>query len=317
MEIYYRGEQFDPNFYYLSKVDIDHSFLIIDGKNRELLTPKMNYEIAKNQFSGKVSTYGADLWDILKRRLGKRTVGADLGALSANLAKKIGEKCTLKDTSKKMLEQRMKKTEAEVTKTKRAAREAREIIEGIDLKNHKTEKDVEKTLKKETIERGLELAFEPIVASGKNTAFPHYHAGEKKLEDIVLIDFGVKYERYCSDLTRCIIMGDNKKLKDEYEKLQNVCDGILDQMNHHKTGADVAKEAEKALMNAGFPKLIHSIGHGVGLEVHEWPRLGLKSEDKIAQTIMAIEPAFYIPGRYGMRFEQTIFFDGKRARVLD
>ena len=131
-----------------------------------------------------------------------------------------------------------------------------------------------------------------------------------------MIDYGVRYEHYCADLTRCFILDkDNSKTK-EYEKLQDICYEIVDSLPNLRTGKDVAKLSEKLIAKAKFPKLIHSIGHGVGLDVHELPRLGMKSKDRItAGAMLAIEPAFY-GKNYGMRFEETICFNGKRARIL-
>lgn len=319
-KLLFRGEEFDPNFKYFSGVDIDHSFYIEEAKERILLTSKMNSAIAKESFDGKVVEYQKP-FEELSKIIGKgEEVQSDLSAMSANLYKKIEKETGAKliDASEEFLEKRSLKREDEVSKTKKAVKITKEIFEALDFKTAKTEEDLIKQIKIQTAQRGLDSAFEPIVGSGANSSFPHYHGKEGKIWEsgFVLIDYGVKYEGYCADLTRCFIIKPNKKLEKEYEKLKGVFDSIIDKIPNFEIGSEIGKCAEEEIKKAGFPQLIHSIGHGVGLQIHEYPSLGLKSEHKIKNTLMAIEPAFYYTGKYGMRYEETTYFDGKKIRVL-
>jgi Xaa-Pro aminopeptidase len=132
---------------------------------------------------------------------------------------------------------------------------------------------------------------------------------------LVLVDCGVRHKHYCSDLTRCFLLKKDRKRERQYESLQDICYSIVDGLPSLRTGKEVSALADRLIKKAGFPRMIHTIGHGVGLDVHELPNLSVKSEDGIAGATMAIEPAFYL-GSHGMRYEETIFFDGKKARIL-
>ncbi|MBI5046423.1 M24 family metallopeptidase [Candidatus Micrarchaeota archaeon] len=324
MILLYQGEKFDANFYYQSGITIDHSFLLLNEneknkntKNTEktLFVYNMNEAIARANFNGEVVA-AQDIFKELEKCIKGKKIGFDGASISANMAKKLSTMCKLEDRSLDLIQKRAKKTEEEVQKIKRAAQKTREIFELLDFKKAKTELDLKKQIALATVDMGLEAAFEPIVATDESSAYPHYTPENKKLGKWVLIDYGVKYEHYCSDLTRCFTLDGNKKMKSEYETLQNTCSEIIDSLVHAKKGKDVAKIAEDRVKKAGFPKMIHSIGHGVGLDIHELPRLGTKSEDRIAQTVIAIEPAFYYNGKYGMRYEETVYFDGKKAKIL-
>ncbi len=308
MLLLYRGETFDSNFFYHSGVDLDHGFLFPE-KNL-LFVPKMNEQIARKSFRGKVRTYSTfkDIEEFIK---GKK-VEADLASLSARLANRLKKSCALRDATVELRRKRAVKKSHEVSKIRKAAKLTRELIASLDF-SVKTELDLEKQIKLRTIELGLEPAFDPIIASGPSTAFPHYRAGRKKLQSHILIDYGLRVDHYCSDITRCIIL--DRKRKSEYEKLENICHTIIDELPELRTGSAVAKFSEKLIKKEGFPHLIHSIGHGVGLEVHELPSLGMKSRDRIKGATLAIEPAFYYE-KYGMRFEETVYFDGKKAKIL-
>ncbi|MFH0737118.1 MAG: Xaa-Pro peptidase family protein [Candidatus Micrarchaeota archaeon] len=314
MILLYRGEGFDADFYHHSRVDIDHCFFLSDGGRRILFVPKMNEAIARASFRGKVVVY-KDAVEALSPFTKRKTVLFDGSSMSARMAKKIGKICRLKDDSQGLLKMRAQKTPDEVSHIRRAVRETKDIFDSLDLESAKTELDLQKQLLSMTLERGLEPAFEPIVASGHNSSFPHYRAGMKKLGGLVLVDYGVRYRHYCADLTRCFILDGDRKKKERYERLQGICHFLADSLPSLGTGKDVAALAEDLMAKAGFPKMIHSIGHGIGLDVHELPSLNRKSEDPLSKAAMAIEPAFYLKG-YGMRYEETVWNDGKRARVL-
>ena len=306
----YRGEAFDPNFYYHAGFDIDHAFLLVGKK---LFVSRLNESLARTKFRGKTVVYRKPFAELRKEIKGK-TVFADLSSISAKMAQRLGRTFKLKDYSSELLEKRAKKQKKEVAHIRRAAKLTREILHSLDFRSARTELGLEKQIRVATAELGLEPAFDPVVSTDSSTSFPHYRASSKKLGSLVLVDCGVKYQHYCADLTRCFILDGDRKKKQEYEKLQDICHSIVDELPGLRRGKEVAQLSAKLMKRAGFPKMIHAIGHGIGLEVHELPKLGKNSKDKIAGTTVAIEPAFY--RRYGMRFEEDVYFDGKRARIL-
>ncbi len=312
----YRGEQFNANFYYFSKCDIDHAFLLIEETSKTLLVPKLNEALAREQFDGKVIVYEAI--ETLKKELKGRKIFIDGSATSMRLFEKLGEFCKPKDISAELNAIRAIKKEEEVVKIEKAAKITKKILDSVDFAKMRTENDVKKVLLIETLEMGCEPAFEPIVATDRNSSFPHYRSGDVKLGDSLLIDYAVKYEHYCADLTRCFFLNnsiENKKREENYNSLIEITKKIVANLKNFKTGKDVAFCSEKLIKEYRLPKLIHAIGHGIGLEVHESPKLGKKSKDRIARSALAIEPAIYFKD-YGLRYEETIYFDGKIARIL-
>jgi len=310
----YNGPDIDPNFYYQSGLGFFHSFLLADGRKKTLFVSSMNIALARSRFKGKIVPYH-DPVKALSPFIKGRKILFDADSMSAFMASRLGKICHLKDNSAELYLMRGKKRKDEVADIRKAVKITKEIIASLDMTGGKTELDVKNQLLMKTLELGLEPAFEPIVSTDQNTAYPHYHSGKKRLGSLVLVDYGVKYNHYCSDITRCFILDGDRKKKEQYERLKDICFFITDSLPEFKRGKDVAKLAEDLISKAGFPKMIHSIGHGVGLEIHESPRLNLKSDDPVSSAVMAIEPGVYFK-RYGMRYEETVYNDGKRANVL-
>ncbi|MBS3067661.1 aminopeptidase P family protein [Candidatus Micrarchaeota archaeon] len=312
----YRGEQFNANFYYFAKLDIDHAFLLIDKDTRTLFVPKLNESLAREQFDGKVIVYENAI-ETLKKEL-KGRVFVDGAAISMRLFEKLSKFCKPIDASEKFAAQRAVKNKEEISKIARAAKITKEIFNSIDFSKMRTELDVKRFLLRETLDLDVEPAFEPIVATDRNASFPHYRASNVKLGNMVLIDYAVKYQYYCADLTRCFFLKnseENKELEGNYNSLIEITNKIVANLRRFKTGKDVALYSEKLIKEYKFPPMIHSIGHGVGLEVHEAPRLGKKSKDKLANAALAIEPAVYFK-EYGLRYEETIYISKNEVKIL-
>jgi Xaa-Pro aminopeptidase len=314
MLLLYRGENFNANFFHRSNVDIDHCFLLDDGTRKTLLVSGMNEAFARSRFKGRVRVYSDAIKD-LSALIKGRAVEFDASSMSCRMAAHIRKSCRMRDVSQELLAERSKKSPEEAAQVSRAVRETKDIFESLDWKSARTEHDLHRQLLLMTFERGLEPAFEPIVSSGIGTSYPHYLAQKRKLGPLVLVDYGVRFGHYCADITRCFIRDNDRKKKEQYGRLQDICYFIADALPGLDKGKDVAKLAEELVAKAGFPKMPHAIGHGVGLDIHEFPRLNPKSDDHLAGAAIAIEPSFYLK-TYGMRFEETVYFDGKKARVL-
>lgn len=164
-------------------------------------------------------------------------------------------------------------------------------------------------------------SFETIVASGLRSSMPHGIASEKKLElgDTITMDFGAMYNHYCSDITRTVFLGQpNKKMIDIYNIVLNA--QLTSEKGAKKglTGKEVDKIARDIIYKNGFEgKFGHGLGHGVGLEIHESPRLSMGG-DKILENNMAvtIEPGIYVEGLGGVRIEDTIIINNDNPIVL-
>lgn len=189
-----------------------------------------------------------------------------------------------------------------------------------------SEKDIAGELEKFVRENGAELSFSPIVAFGKNSSIPHHQTGKTKLKngDIVLLDLGAKVENYCSDMTRTIFFDkptdQQKKIyKTVLEAQQKAADFINRAIKNGKkiTGKDVDKVAREYIRSCGFPSIPHSLGHGIGLEVHEHPSLSPKSRDILrAGMVFSIEPGIYLEGFGGVRIEDLFVYEKGGLRQL-
>ena len=166
------------------------------------------------------------------------------------------------------------------------------------------------------LERGADsLSFDPIVAFGENSALPHYRAGQSRLKqgDVILVDIGVTYNHYHSDMTRMLFFGLKDPLLSKW--LSIVIEAHEAALRLCKAGLHI-KELDRAA-RAVFKKhqveeyFIHSLGHGVGLEIHEFPKIRFDAleGDLILKPgmVFTIEPGLYLPGTGGIRYEDTIF----------
>ena len=169
------------------------------------------------------------------------------------------------------------------------------------------------------------MSFETIVASGERSALPHGRATNVKLprRGFVTLDFGVVLEGYCSDMTRTVHLGAARK--GEREVYEAVLDAQLAGVAAVKagvTGSEVDEASRSVLVAAGLGDFFtHGTGHGVGLEIHEAPRLGKRregvAESKLkAGMVVTIEPGVYMPGRFGVRIEDTVLVTAEGCEIL-
>lgn len=312
----YRGERFNPNFFYQSGVDIDHAFLLLSGEERALLVPKMNKEYAESLFNGEVIAYSKKPTEQISKILKKtEAVGLDLRSLPASLFLKLSKEFRkTKDISEELAQSRVKKGKKEISIMKKAAGISKKIIEAEGKNPKKTEKEIAESLLISTYGNGAEPSFKPIVASGINSSYPHSEPTKKTISNPLLIDYGARLSHYNSDLTRCFkLSGEQKKV---YAKLKHISETLIDEMQKFRTGGELAEFAKILYKKEGLIHPPHSIGHGIGLEVHEKPSLSPSSKDALEGATFAIEPSVYFTGKYGLRYENVVYFDGKKARVL-
>jgi len=182
-----------------------------------------------------------------------------------------------------------------------------------NFKTFKTESEAAAFLEYETKKQGLELSFNPIVASGVNGSIPHYEPANIKIKKgFCVIDFGVKYKGYCSDITRTIYIGTpSKKEKDTYNSLLKIQKDTINKVKPNKKCSELYDFVNTSL---GKDKkyFTHGLGHGVGVEIHELPNLTLNSKDRIKNNmVFTIEPGVYFPRRFGIRIEDTLLFKNK------
>ncbi len=170
-----------------------------------------------------------------------------------------------------------------------------------------TEREVANEIEDFFKQAGAETSFPPIVAFGKNSSMPHHLSGQAKLKQnsIVLLDFGAKKNNYCSDMSRTFFFGNPDA---EFKKMHNV---VLEaqakaaaSIHPGIKASKVDKIARDYIISHGYPSIIHSVGHGIGIEVHEPPYIGPNSKDLIDKgMVFSIEPGIYLAKRGGIRIE--------------
>lgn len=193
------------------------------------------------------------------------------------------------------------------------------------LKEGITEKEVAKRFEIFCLQQGAEkLAFEPIIAFGAHSALPHHHCSEKKLRkgDTVLIDIGVVVDNYHSDMTRVLFFGKpSPKMEKIYQVVFESQQAALSLCKPGVTLGELDKAARSVMAKANMEKAyLHSLGHGVGLEIHEFPRISATGADRdlplTEGMVITIEPGLYFSGMGGVRYEDTIVITATGYKCL-
>ncbi|HSX04506.1 MAG TPA: Xaa-Pro peptidase family protein [Rhabdochlamydiaceae bacterium] len=226
-------------------------------------------------------------------------------------------KVNLKPDSNPLKELRAIKDEHELNKIRNSARHLWEAYQHIKklLKPGITEEEVALEFKLFGLKHGAEsIGFEPIIAFGANSAFPHYRSGKVKLKkgDLVLMDLGLVVDQYHSDMTRVVFFGPaHPLLKKFYQVVRAAHAAALKLCRPGVLLKDLDIAARKEMKKHDLESyFVHSLGHGVGLEIHEFPRIIKTGEDRDVRLkkgmVVTIEPGLYLPGKGGVRWEDTI-----------
>jgi Xaa-Pro aminopeptidase len=175
----------------------------------------------------------------------------------------------------------------------------------------RSEREVARAAEARIRELGGDPSFPAIVAAGPNGALPHAEPGEREIGrgELVVFDMGAKLDGYCSDGTRTYATGDpGEGAREAYEVVRQAQQAALDAIEAGVTGEAVDAVARGAIDAAGHGERFgHGLGHGVGIEVHEGPRLSLRSDDVLAPNeVVTVEPGVYLPGEFGVRIEDLV-----------
>ena len=230
---------------------------------------------------------------------------------------------TLLPTSRLIVKIREIKDEEEINNIQKACEIGDQCLSEIikTIKEGDSEKEIAFKIEMWLKEKGYDVAFAPIVAIDANSAIAHYNTkdGEGVVKDnsVILIDFGVKYKDYLSDITRMVFFGKpSDEVKKAYEMLLNAQEKTVEKVSDFDSLKDVDEFCRKLITNYQLPNYPHSTGHGVGLEIHEYPKVSFNSPDrKLENQVFSIEPGIYFPGKWGMRVEDTVVI-GKDLKAM-
>jgi Xaa-Pro aminopeptidase len=216
------------------------------------------------------------------------------------------------------------KEPGEVERIAAAARVADEALEALLAGGlvGRTERELALALEIEMRQRGASAAsFEPIVAAGPHGALPHAQPREVPVErgQLVVIDWGAQLDGYCSDCTRTYATGElGGEEREAYELVRRAQQAGLDAVRAGGHGREIDREVRDIIDGAGHAEHYgHGLGHGVGLEIHEAPRLSQRSEDTLAAgNVVTVEPGVYLPGRFGIRIEDLVVVTDDGCEIL-
>ncbi|MBQ3566282.1 MAG: aminopeptidase P family protein [Oscillospiraceae bacterium] len=221
---------------------------------------------------------------------------------------------TTDELSKEIYNLRTVKTDYEIEKIRKAQQIAEKAFEEIldFIREGVTEREISLMLDNTMYKNGAEaMSFETIALAGRNTSMPHGVPSDYVVKngDFVLMDFGAVYDGYHSDMTRTVCVG---QPSEEMEKVYNVVlEAQLEALSKVKsgiTGKELDAVARDYISSKGYGEAFgHSLGHGVGMEVHEFPNASQRSEAVLeANNVITIEPGIYLPDKFGVRIEDFV-----------
>jgi Xaa-Pro aminopeptidase len=219
---------------------------------------------------------------------------------------------------------RMIKSDEEIAKIRRSVRTNSEAFESTvrSIRPGVSEMAIAAELEFKMRRLGAEkAAFETIVATGARTALPHAQPSQQKagLNELLLIDMGSCQDGYMSDMTRMLFLGrPSGKVRTMYNAVLKAQLAAIDEVRPGITAGQVDRKARQVLESEGFGKqFVHSTGHGLGLEIHEPPRVGRKDATRLeAGMVITIEPGAYVRGFGGVRIEDTVLVTKTGCEVL-
>ncbi|MCI8272630.1 MAG: aminopeptidase P family protein [Clostridia bacterium] len=227
----------------------------------------------------------------------------------------------LVETENMIEKQRQIKDEEELENIKKACKITDDCYEYIlnYIRPGMTEKMIAREIDDYYYKHAEGVAFDTIVASGENSSKPHAIPTDREIqkEDIITIDMGCKVNGYCSDMTRTFFVGKVlEEVKPIYELVLKNQEQVLKDMRENANTKQIAKMVDNDFRLNNYD-LIHALGHGVGLEVHEAPALGINSENILKENmVITNEPGIYIAGKYGVRIEDTVQITKGGAEIL-
>jgi Xaa-Pro aminopeptidase len=337
-----------PNILYLTNFTGSSAIVVLTGERVHFLTDS-RYLTVMNETRGAAhecpglelvaveSSYDARLCDVLLQHPGLR-VGFEAADLTVSrhawivktLASATPPGGELVPTEGVVERARVVKDEYEVATLREAGRRLSRVAEAVsaDVKAGRSEREVAMAIDLRIRDAGFSrTAFETIVASGPNAALPHAKPGERKLVegDLVVLDFGGVYDSYCVDLTRTVSIGAAEpRAREVYAAVRDAHDRAIAHVAPGRSRFDIDAAARETLTGRGLGEAFgHGTGHGLGIEVHEAPRVTRRRPDVDASDeavragmVFTIEPGAYLPGWGGVRIEDDVLVTESGVEVL-
>ena len=319
-------------WYYLTGFTGEAGALVVSLAGCTLVTDGRFTEQAKQETSGvRVVKQRPSLMATVGRLLGGRggrRIGFDSGQLTLAqfraLRKAAGARTRWVKADGQAESLRQRKDHGEIAQMRKAAILAGEVLSGAlkFLKPGVTELDVGAEIEYQMRKQGASgPAFETIVAFGERSAYPHARPTAKRLRknELVVLDLGAILGHYCSDITRTVFVGRApKRIRRWYRAVQEAQSAAVEAAKAGASCGDVDAAARGILANYRLDRyFVHSTGHGLGLEVHEDPRVARGQKHTLVPgNVITIEPGIYVPGVGGIRIEDDVVVHAERTEVL-
>jgi Xaa-Pro aminopeptidase len=316
---------------YLTQYPAHDSWLLITPREAFYITDGRYIEEVKKALCGVTPVrFGKSIFEetaLLCAKVGVRRLGVDERYLTVDHFKKLkavcGRKTSLVTANACVDRLRMIKGPDELVLIREALAlnlKAYRFIQSL-LKPGVREKDILARLEAFIHKHGVGFSFDPIIASGPNSAYPHARVTERKLcsKEPVLIDLGIDVKGYKSDLTRMFFLDKMPaSFKEHLLAVRGAQEEAFKVIRPGIKAADVDAAARNYLKKHGLGEYFtHSLGHGVGLEIHEAPWISATSQAVLEEgMIFTVEPGIYFPGKYGIRLEEMVRVTQKGCEVL-
>lgn len=310
----------DHNRLYFTNYNSTYGFVVLNKDNTIFITDSRYFEEARQRISNEIEVLLVDAHDPYNsikcalNKLDAHRIGLEGNSLPYSEYIELKDALLdfeVYDASNEIDAFRSVKTETEIEQIIKA-----QAITDISYKQilnfirpNVTEKDIAIELDYLMLKNGADdLAFDTIVASGVNTSKPHAHASQKKIEkgDLITMDFGARKNNYCSDMTRTVgVFSLSKELKTIYNIVLNAHNYALENIKAGMTCREADSFAREYITAYGYRDYFtHSLGHGVGIQIHELPNISYRSDMILQENmVITIEPGIYIKNFGGVRIE--------------
>ena len=285
----------------------ENPIIYASGMDMELATRDSSIEVKEYE------SYGSMINELKEEGISSLAIEP---SLPFNIYSKFRDDFSIEDKDY-IDRQRMIKTPSEIEKITRATEIAQEAFLQLNiLNNNGTEKEVAFDLNRHMIENGAaKESFDTIVISGSDSSLPHAIPQARQLGQPILIDWGAIYEGYCSDNTRTMVYTEHQH--EIWDIVAEAHDKSIKAIKPGMKCCDVDKIARDIIEDYGYgDKFIHSLGHSVGLDIHETPGFSPRDETVIEKgMVITVEPGIYLEGEFGVRLEDTVEIS-RKANVI-
>lgn len=320
------SDKFDRRYY--SGVDIDEGYLLISKHPAYFTDSRYFYALKEMLKESDITPVLYTGLDSVKKYLKEKKIKKLFIDYRKTTIKEGQDfkklKVKIRDASAFLEKGRAVKNQSEIEKISTACKIIESAVSNAikKLKVGVTENEIRESIIKSIKKAGGEgESFSTIVAFGKNSAVPHHQTGETKLQkdSAVLIDTGAVYKGYCSDITRTVFFGKpSEKFIKAYDAVKTANERVIENIAVGTSYSSADALAREVLEEHDLDKYFtHGLGHGLGLEIHEFPTLSKRGVGEIKENdAFTIEPGVYFDGEFGIRIEDTVVVENGKIKRL-